>query len=429
MEIVTLFGVLFGLMAIGVPIFIAMATSSLVTLALSGLGTASVLPITMISGVGAFELLAIPFFVLMGELMTRGGLTQRIVDLLMFFLGRVKGGLAHASIGVNIFAAGVSGSAPADAAAVSSVMLPAMRREGYRPTYAAAINASAAIIGPILPPSIPMVFVALVTGLSLGQLFVGGVGPGLILAGTMTLLVVWQARRGTIPGRTDSAGSVRTSFGVLLLRALPALGAPVLIVSGIFGGFATITETSMLAAFYVLTLGLVYRTLRFRDVPKLIRDAAVFASTIMILFAAVGAFTFIIVAQRVGDLLVEVVEGLDVGPLTFLLLSMVFFLIVGMVLDAVPAILIFLPILLPVAIEVGVDPIHFGVAVVVNLMIGLLTPPVGALLYIMTKLGKVSFGGLVREVLPFIGALFIGLLVIVLFPAIVTWLPSLIFGG
>jgi tripartite ATP-independent transporter DctM subunit len=429
MEIVTLFGVLFGLMAIGVPIFIAMATSSLVTLALSGLGTASVLPITMISGVGAFELLAIPFFVLMGELMTRGGLTQRIVDLLMFFLGRVKGGLAHASIGVNIFAAGVSGSAPADAAAVSSVMLPAMRRAGYRPTYAAAINASAAIIGPILPPSIPMVFVALVTGLSLGQLFVGGVGPGLILAGTMTLLVVWQARRGTIPGRTDSAGSVRTSFGVLLLRALPALGAPVLIVSGIFGGFATITETSMLAAFYVLTLGLVYRTLRFRDVPKLIRDAAVFASTIMILFAAVGAFTFIIVAQRVGDLLVEVVEGLDVGPLTFLLLAMVFFLIVGMVLDAVPAILIFLPILLPVAIELGVDPIHFGVAVVVNLMIGLLTPPVGALLYIMTKLGKVSFGGLVREVLPFIGALFVGLLVIVLFPAIVTWLPSLIFGG
>lgn len=428
MEILTLFGLLFGLMAIGVPIFIAMAASSLVTLGISGLGTPAVLPITMISGVGAFELLAIPFFVLMGELMTRGGLTQRIVDLLMFFLGRLKGGLAHASIGVNIFAAGVSGSAPADAAAVSSVMLPAMRREGYRPTYAAAINASAAIIGPILPPSIPMVFVALVTGLSLGQLFVGGVGPGLILAGTMTLLVVWQARRGKIPGRRDYEGSVRTSFGVLLLRALPALGAPVLIVGGIFGGFATITETSMLAAFYVLTLGLVYRTLRLSDVPKLIRDATVFASTIMILFAAVGAFTFIIVAQRVGDLLVAVVEGLDVGPLTFLLLAMVFFLVVGMVLDAVPAILIFLPILLPVAIEVGVDPIHFGVAVVVNLMIGLLTPPVGALLYIMTKIGKVSFGGLVREVLPFIGALFGGLVVIIGFPAIVTWLPGLIFG-
>jgi tripartite ATP-independent transporter DctM subunit len=428
MEIFALFGVLFGLMAIGVPIFIAMAAASLVTLALSGLGTPVILPITMISGVNSFELLAIPFFVLMGELMSRGGLTQRIVDFLMFFLGRLKGGLAHASIGVNLFAAGVSGSAPADAAAVSSVMLPAMRRAGYRPAYAAAINGSAAIIGPIFPPSIPMVFVALVAGLSLGQLFVGGIGPGLLLAGTMTLLVIWQARRGEIPGQAIYDGSERTSLGILLFRALPALGAPVLIVSGIFGGFATITETSMLAAFYVLTLGLIYRTLRLRDVPRLIRDSAVFASTIMILFAAVGGFTFIIVAQRVGDYLVQLLDGLDVTPLSFLLVSMVFFLIVGMVLDAVPAILIFLPILLPVAIGVGVDPIHFGVAVVVNLMIGLLTPPVGALLYIMTKIGKVSFGSLVREIFPFIGALFIGLVVIVLFPAIVTWLPNLIFG-
>lgn len=428
MEILTLFGVLFLLMAIGVPIFIAMATSSIVTLTLSGLGTPAVLPITMISGVNSFELLAIPFFVLMGELMSRGGLTQRIVDLLMFFLGRLKGGLAHASIGVNLFAAGVSGSAPADAAAVSSVMLPAMRREGYRPAYAAAINGSAAIIGPIFPPSIPMVFVALVTGLSLGQLFIGGVGPGILLAGTMMLLVFWQAHRGIIPGRTDFTGSVRTSFGKLLLRALPSIGTPLLIVSGIFGGFATITETSMLAAFYVLSLGLIYRTLRFRDVPKIIRDSAVFASTIMILFAAVGAFTFIIVAQRVGDYLFQLVDGLDISPLGFLLMSMLFFLIVGMVLDAVPAILIFLPILLPVAIGVGVDPIHFGVAVVVNLMIGLLTPPVGALLYIMTKIGKVSFGNLVREVLPFIGTSFMGLLLIILFPAIVTWLPNLIFG-
>lgn len=428
MEILSLFGILFLLMTIGVPIFIAMATSSLITLAISGLGTPSVLTVTMISGVNSFELLAIPFFVLMGELMSRGGLTQRIVDLLMFFLGRLKGGLAHASIGVNLFAAGVSGSAPADAAAVSSVMLPAMRREGYRPAYAAAINGSAAIIGPIFPPSIPMVFVALVTGLSLGQLFIGGVGPGLLLAGSMTLLVVWQAHRGKIPGRIDSTGLAKSSLRNLILRALPSIGAPLLIVGGVFGGFATITETSMLAAFYVLLLGIIYRTLNFRDIAGIIRDSTVFASTIMILFAAVGAFTFIIVAQRVGDALLELVNSLDVGPIGFLLMSMLFFLIVGMVLDAVPAILIFLPILLPAAIGVGVDPIHFGVSVVVNLMIGLLTPPVGALLYIMTKIGKVSFGSLVKEVLPFIGALFLGLLVIVFVPAIVTWLPNLVFS-
>jgi tripartite ATP-independent transporter DctM subunit len=427
MEILALFGVLFGLMAVGVPIFIAMAASSLFTLALSGLGNATALPTTMISGVNSFELLAIPFFVLMGELMSRGGLTQRIVDLLLFFLGRLKGGLAHASIGVNLFAAGVSGSAPADAAAVSSVMLPAMKREHYRPEYAAAINGSAAVIGPILPPSIPMVFVALVTGLSLGQLFIGGVLPGLILAGSMTALVVWQANRGKIPGRVKNTGTSRRSFGLLVFRALPSLGAPVVIIAGIFGGFATITETSMVAAFYVLILGLVYRSLRLREVPGIIRDGAVFASTIMILFAAVGAFTFIIVAQRVGDQLVEVLGRLTLGPVGFFLLSMLFFLIVGMVLDAVPAILIFLPILLPVAVAVGVDPIHYGVAVVINLMIGLLTPPVGALLYVMTKIGRVSFAGLVKEVLPFVAMLLIGLVIIVLVPATVTWLPGLIF--
>jgi TRAP-type C4-dicarboxylate transport system permease large subunit len=166
-----------------------------------------------------------------------------------------------------------------------------------------------------------------------------------------------------------------------------------------------------------------------RELPGLFRDGAVFASTIMILFAAVGSFTFVIAARRVGDQVAAIVAGLDVGPTGFLLLSMLFFLIVGMVLDAVPAILIFLPIMLPVAVAVGVDPIHFGVAVVVNLMIGLLTPPVGALLYVLTKIGQVPFSALVKEVLPFVGAMLVGLLVIVLVPPVVTWLPGLVFGG
>lgn len=428
MELVALFGVLFGLMALGVPIFVAMIAASLVTLAITGLGAATVVPSTMIGGVNAFELLAIPFFVLMGELMSRAGLTQRIIDLLMFFLGRLKGGLAHASIGVNIFAAGVSGSAPADAAAVSSVMLPAMKREGYRPAYAAAVNASAAVVGPIMPPSIPMVFVSLVTGLSLGQLFLGGVVPALILAGAMAALVFWQAHRGRIPGRTVAVPE-GPRLGVLILRALPSIGAPLLIIAGIFGGFATITETSMLATLYVLVLGVSYRTLRLREIPHVIRSGAVFSSTIMMLFAAVGAFTFIISARRVGDQVADVAAGLQLGPVPFLLLSMVFFLLLGMVLDAVPAILIFMPILLPVAIAAGVDPIHYGVAIVINLMIGLLTPPVGALLYVLTKIGRVSFGALVVEVIPFIAVLMLGLLIIVLLPPLVTWLPSLVFSG
>jgi tripartite ATP-independent transporter DctM subunit len=425
-------------------VFVSMAASALVTLAVTGLGAATVLPNTMVGGVDSFELLAIPFFVLVGELMNKAGLTQRIIDLLMFFLGRFRGGLAQASVGVNLFASGVSGSAPADAAAVSSVMLPAMRREGYTPQYAAAVNASAAVVGPIMPPSIPMVFVALVTQLSLGQLFLGGVGPAIILAGSMIGLIAWHAVRGRLPSRKTAAVTVggggsgadvapvdgdQRSLGRLFLDALPALLAPAFIIVGVFGGFATITEMAILAALYVLVLGLVYRTLPVRQVPAVLRDGAVFSSTIMILFAAVGSFTYVIAAQRVGDQVAEFVAGLDVGPTTFFLLTMVFFLVVGMVLDAVPAILIFLPILLPVAVEVGVDPIHFGVLVVVNLMIGLLTPPVGALLYVLTKIGKVPFTALVKETMPFVAAMLVGLVIMVLVPPIVTWLPELVFGG
>lgn len=442
MEVLLLFGVLFGLMAFGVPVFVAMAASALVTLAATGLGAATVLPGTMVGGVDSFELLAIPFFVLVGELMNKAGLTQRIIDLLMFFLGRFRGGLAQASVGVNLFASGVSGSAPADAAAVSSVMLPAMRREGYTPQYAAAVNASAAVVGPVMPPSIPMVFVALVTQLSLGQLFLGGVGPAILLAGSMVALIAYHGVRGRLPSRKTTAVGVgaggsgeipaevdRRGLGRLFIGALPALLAPAFIVAGVFGGFATITEMAVLAAFYVLMLGLVYRTLRVRDVPGVLRDGAVFASTIMILFAAVGSFTFVIAARRVGDQVAEFVAGLDVGPTAFLLLAMVFFLVVGMVLDAVPAILIFLPIMLPVAVGLGVDPIHFGVLVVVNLMIGLLTPPVGALLYVLTKIARVPFTALVKETAPFIVAMLVVLVILVLVPSIVTALPELVFGG
>ena len=426
MEVLLLFVLLFGMMAFGVPIWVAMGGAALAILGIAGLGDATALPTAMARGVGNFELLAIPFFVLVGELMNRSGLTERIVALLMYFLGRLRGGLAYASVSVNLFAAGVSGSAPADASAVSSVMLPAMRREGYRPEYAAAVNASAAVVGPIMPPSIPMIFVALVTNLSVGRLFVGGVVPAILLATSMLLLISWQARRGGLPPTTSQHGH---RFGALVVRAFPALLAPALIVAGIFLGFATITEVSILATFYVLFLGVVvYRTIRIRAIPQIFRESAVFSSSIMILFAVVGAFTFIIAVEQLGDTVRDVLTSLNVGPTAFMLVSVLFFLVIGMILDAVPAILIFLPVMLPVAIDLGVDPIHFGVIVVVNLMIGLLTPPVGALLYVLTKISGVPFARLSREVLPFIAAMLAVLLLVALVPALVTWLPGLVFG-
>ncbi|MQA03924.1 MAG: TRAP transporter large permease subunit [Streptosporangiales bacterium] len=428
MEVVLLFSLLFALMAVGLPIWVAMGGSALITVGVLGLTDATTLPTTMAKGVSSYELLAIPFFILTGELMNRTGMTTRIVRLLMFFLGRLRGGLAYASVGVNVFASGVSGSAPADAAAVSAVMLPAMRKEGYRPERAAAVNASAAVLGPIMPPSIPMIFVALVTNLSIGQLFIGGVGPALLLATALLVLISWQARRGLLPAGEGGCRSLG-QLGILVRDALPALAAPALIVAGIFGGFATITEIAMLAAAYVLVVGMVvYRTVKPRDVLGIFTDSAVFSSTIMILFAVVGAFTFVLTLGQLGETLSAVVTELDLGPTAFLLVTMVFFLIVGMPMDAVPAIVIFVPVLLPIAMELGVDPIHFGVIVVVNLMIGLLTPPVGALLYVLTKLSTVSFGQLSRAVLPYVAVLALALLVMTLAPPIVTWLPQAVFG-
>ncbi|WP_053206375.1 TRAP transporter large permease [Jiangella muralis] len=429
METVVLFLTLFACMGLGLSVWVSMGVAALVTIGALGLGDATSLPTAMAKGIGNFELLAIPFFILTGELLNRTGMTERILRLMMYFLGRYRGGLAYASVGVNVAVSGVSGSAPADASAVSSVMLPAMKKEGYRPEFAAAVNASAAVIGPIAPPSIPMIFVALVTNLSVGKLFLGGVVPALLLAGSMVLLIMWNARRGLLP-QTERVPRRAADLGPLTLAALPALGAPVLLIGGILTGFATITELSILAAAYVLFLGLVvYRTLTPRDLLPLFRDGAVFSATIMILFAVVGAFSYVLTVGDLATGLSSMVEDLNVGPVAFILLAMVFFLIVGMPMDAVPAILIFLPILLPVATELGIDPIHFGVIVVVNLMLGLLTWPVGALLYVLTKMSGVSFGKLSVAVLPFLAVMIGVLLLLALVPGLVTWLPEVAFGG
>ncbi|MBA2318995.1 MAG: TRAP transporter large permease [Euzebyales bacterium] len=425
--IALLFVLLFALMAVGVPVFGAMAASGMAYLLITGIGQPTTLPTAMVRGVSNFELLAIPFFILVGELMNRSGMTLRIINLILFFIGRVRGALAYVSVMVSLFASGISGSAPADASAVSAVLMPAMRQEGYSPPFAAAVNASSAIIGPIMPPSIPMIFVALVTNLSIGQLFLGGVGPALLLT-VILLVVLWMRGRNTVMPVTDMSARESTSLKRVVTEALLAMLAPVILLTGVFTGIATITEVAFVATAYVLLLGVgVYRTIALRDIPAIFRDGAVFSSTVMVLFAVVGIFSYIAAAERMGDQLAGAIERLDVGPLGFLLLTMVFFLIVGLVLDAVPAILIFMPILLPTAMTLGVDPIHFGVVVVVNLMIGLLTPPVGALLYVVSKVSRVSFVALTRQTLPFVVALFAGLVVIILVPGIVLWLPELVF--
>lgn len=428
MEIAILFAVMFALMAMGTSIYLAMLIATLAGLVSGGLGSATVLPTQMAAGVDSYELLAIPFFVLMGSLMSKAGLTERIVAFLMYFIGGIKGGLAHTVIGASAFASSVSGSAPAAASMIGSAMLPIMRRSGYRQEFSAAVVASSAVLGPVIPPSVPMVFVALVTSLSVGQLFVAGTIPGILLIIGLILVVAFKSRGTSRIPNTEVINPYR-EIGLVAatLRALPSLLTPILILAGVIGGFATVTEISILASAYVLVLGLVYRSLDIKRTIAVFKETALFSAVIMMIFAAVGGFTYLVALTRLGAKVENIVQDAGLGVFAFLLITMFLFLLLGTIMDAIPAILIFVPVLLPSAIALGIDPIHYSAMIVVNLMVGLITPPVGALLFVTTKLARVSFVPLVKEIFPF---LIVYLLVVILttfVPVVTIGLPKLLF--
>lgn len=421
-----LFVLMFLLCALGFEIWAAMGLSAILYLLIRGDVPLSVIAMSMVSGVDIIALVAIPFFMLAGELMNESGITERLVRFSQYLVGRVPGGLAYVTVVVNMIMAGVSGSAVADASAVSSVLLPAMARDGYDRRFAAAINAAAATIGPIIPPSIPMVFIAVISDLSIGRLFLGGVVPGLIMGVFLAVTVYLQSLRHPLP-ITPVVGGL-AEFLRLLGYAFLALLAPLIIIAGVVFGVVTIVEVAFLAVFYVLCVGLLaYRTIHLRALPRIFARAAATSVTIMAIFAGVGAFSWIIANEHLGPQVARAIQGLGLGQAGFLLAVNIFFLFLGSIMDAVPAMLIFFPVLLPVAKGLGIDPIHFGVVVVLNLVIGLLTPPVGALLFLQAKIADIPFEVLVRAVGPYLVALLVVLGLITYIPPLVTFIPDLVF--
>ena len=386
----------------------------------------SVLPQKMASGAQSFPLLAIPFFVLAGELMNTGGITDRLVRFANVLVGRFIGGLGHVVVVSNVIMAGISGSAAADAAGTGSVLIPAMIRRGYTPAFSAAIVAAAATIGPIIPPSIPMVIFGALAGVSTSRLLIGGVVPGLLMGAYLMVANYLVARKRGYPREDPS--SWREVFRATV-KALPALGLPFIIVGGIVLGAFTPTEAAVVAVVYALVLGvLIYRELKLRDLWGIAVRTSAMVAAIMFLIGATNILGDVMTRERIDETISSFFLGFTANPMVILLMVNIMLLIVGIPLEPIPLMLIFIPVLVPLMTKIGVNTVHFGVVMVLNLMIALLTPPVGMVMFIMMSMSKCTMWEFTKEIWPFMVALLTVLFLITYVPSLVLWLPDVLLG-
>lgn len=380
------------------------------------------LPQTMMNGINLYALVQIPLFVLAGDLMNRGGVTARLIEWSQSLVGHLRGSLGHVAIMTNVAMAGISGSAVADAIATGKPLIPAMERAGYGKSFPGAVIAAGAVLGPIIPPSIPMVVYAQMANVSVAKLFLAGIVPGLLLAaGFFAICTVLARLRGypTAP-RVVLRDRVRATG-----RASWALAMPVIIVLGIRFGLFTDTEVSAVVVVYALAIGLfVYRDLRMRELPRIALDSARSSASILFLLAAAGPFAWLVAESQVDRYAVELIRSLSDSPTVILIWINIFLLVVGILIEPLPAMVIFLPALLPLVPILGLDPIQFGAVVVINLVIGLLTPPVGMLLFVVSNIGRVPLATLSRGIVPFLAWSILVLFLLILFPTLTTWLPS-----
>ncbi|MCE7028130.1 TRAP transporter large permease [Jiella sp. CBK1P-4] len=425
MLIALLFAVLFGLIVLGVPVAIALAGSSLVFLLVDGHVPSVVVAHRMVNGVDSFPLLAVPFFILAGNLMNTAGITERIFDFAKALVGWMRGGLGHVNIGASVIFAGMSGAAVADAGGLGAIEIKAMRDAKYDPGFAVGITAASSTIGPIIPPSLPMVIYGVVAGASIGQLFAAGFVPGLLMAVALMIMVAIYARRRGYP--RDQAFRLSV-LGRSFLRAFLALMTPVIIVGGILTGAFTPTEAAIAACAWAMFLGVVvYRTLNWRRFLRVSMDTIETTAVVLFIVGAAAIFAWILTSNRVPEHFAGLILSVSENWIIVLLLINVILLVVGCFMETVAAITILVPVLLPVAEKVGIDPVHFGVILVLNLMIGLLTPPVGMVLYVLSRVSKIPFERCVSATLPFLVPLFVVLALVTFVPAITMWLPTLLY--
>ncbi len=425
MTIATLFGSLFLFILLNIPIAIALGLSALLTIAFTTDLTVSIITQKAFTALDSFPLMAIPFFMLAGILMGKGGVSKRLLDLATVLVGWMVGGLAMVTVVACMFFAAISGSGPATVAAIGSFMVPAMKEKQYGAGFAAALTATAGSIGVIIPPSIPFVLYGVIGSVSVGSMFLAGVLPGLLISfGLMLISYIISKKNNYAPVTTE-----RVTFGKVLRavnEAKWALLIPVIILGGIYGGVFSPTEAAVVAVVYAALIGVfVHKELGWKEVYDSLVEAVLINVSTMIIIGLSISFAYIMTLEQIPNAIGQYITSLSDNKLVILLAINVFLLIVGMFIDTISALVVLTPILLPVVTQVGVDPVHFGVILVANLAIGFITPPLGVNLFVASSVSKVPLERITVAVIPFLIMMLITLFVITYVPTLSTWLPSL----
>jgi len=409
--------------ALGMPIGFAMLCSAFVYLIINHQDIGLVASQSLNGLFRSFVLLAVPLFILAAEIMNAGTVSERLLKFASLIVGRIRGGLAHVTVIASMIFSGMSGSAIADAAGPGKLMIEMMLKEGrYKPGFAGALAAAAATIGPIIPPSIPMVLYAMVANTSVGYLFLGGFLPGVLMGVSLMIVIVTVARRDDLP--VEDRVPIR-EVPDIMKDSLPALMLPVILLGGIYSGIVTPTEAAAVAAAYALLLACgVYRALSFKGAVNLFVGAARSTAIVALVVAGALLINYVVAAEQIPNEIGAWIGSLHVSPLGFLLIINLLFLVLGCFLDTLLMLLVIVPIAMPTIRELGIDPVHFGVTTIVNLMIGMVTPPYSELLFVVTGITGIPLTSMYRHIWPFIVALAVALLLMLLFPQIVLFLPE-----
>lgn len=417
---------MFVMLFLGVPVAVSIGLPSMGILILTTNVPLEIVPQLLTGAVNSFTLMAIPMFMLAGYIMNSAGITNRIFRFATACVGHVRGSLGHVNVMASLIFAGMSGSAVADAAGLGMIEIKAMKEEGFDADFACGVTAASACIGPVFPPSIIFLIFGVMAEVSVGRLFVGGMVPGVLMAASLMIWVYLVSRRKRYPvHRRASLKEFWTAFREAFLSLL----TPLIIIGGILSGVFTPTEAAVATVIWALFLGLVvYREIRLKDLPKILWEVAVQSATVIFITASANIIGWILIRSRIPQMVAENLLTFGGGTVVILLLVNVLLLILGCFMEVIASLVILTPILAPAMQQIGVDPVHFGVLMTLNLMIGLLTPPFGMGLYTVQKVAGISFGRVARATAPFIVPLLVVLMLITIFPGIVLFLPNLLMG-